>query len=145
MQIKKPIVLSLFAALSGLSHAAWLTVAGEADNPASDYFQVNPNSVRPQHHLRFVGVRVNRSSPQVEKGVTYRSFDATAVIDCRRRTAHYAAARYFERANFEGTPEKVRRYAGAKPTVEPWPTADARQERLIKAMCAVDEVEKAIR
>lgn len=144
MLIKKPIVLSLFAALSGLSHAAWLTVVGEADNPASDYFQVNPDSVRPQRHLRFVGVRANRSSPQVEKGVTYRSFDATAVIDCRRRTAHYAVARYFERANFEGAPEKVRRYTGAKPPVASWLTADGRPERLINAMCAVDEVEKAV-
>ena len=138
----KSIVLCA-AVLSLPAHGEWLTVVGEAGNPSSDYFQVSPDSVRSLRHLRFVGLRASRAQAEVGRdGVTFRSFDATAVIDCERGTARYVTTRYFQAPNFEGTPETVQNSVGRRPVIS-WMTADGRPARLIKSICAIGEVEKA--
>lgn len=137
----KLIFLSLAVCLSSAAHSEWLTMAGVAGDPTSDYFQFNPDSIQKSGDLRFVGVRASRADAQGMDGFAYRSFDATAVVNCKRGSASYARASYFDRPNFGGAPVKVQVYVEGRMPVVCWVTADGRPTRLIKSLCGTDALE----
>ncbi len=82
----KAMLLALSVFLSLAAKAEWFTITGTPGSPASDYFQFDVGSLRHDGSLRFIDIRASRLAPQVtSEGITYRSFEATAVVDCEPR------------------------------------------------------------
>lgn len=101
----KLLVWICLAACSACAHAEWLTLVGAADDPASDYIQVDPSTVETSGDSRTVRLRVNRarSAPGFD-GFLYRSFEGDVSVDCVKRTARYVRGMYYAAPNFVGEP-----------------------------------------
>lgn len=141
----KRLVLILCLALSAMAHAAnWLTITGDADNPNSDYVQVDPAVVEVGDGLKSLVVRVNHAAvKRTPEGVAFRSFEAPIVVDCRTKSAYYTESRAYKQPAFHGAPLGVQLFKPFARPVRFESLPGNPSERVIKAACvtvaAVDE------
>lgn len=141
----KRLVLILCLALSATAHAAnWLTITGDADNPNSDYVQVDPAVVEVGDGLKSLVVRVNHAAvKRTPEGVAFRSFEAPIVVDCRTKSAYYTESRAYKQPAFSGAPLGVQLFKPFASPVRFESLPGNPSERVIKAACvtvaAVDE------
>lgn len=134
--------LLAFALLSShpTLHAAWFTLAGDPSNNAADYIQVDPQSVVAEGELRTLQVRVSRAGPRTSTdGITFRSFQGIAEVNCEKKTARYTTATFFSAPHFAGPPLTTLTY----PRDQVRPVAFRQIEgdyaqRLIRAACVVE-------
>ena len=112
------LVFALGFAMTQPALADWLPLTGTPGDSSSDSIQVDPTSLRTEAGLKFVNVRVSRSTQRVSQdGVAFRSYEATAAINCLAHSARYTWARFFDKANFQGEIVNERTYH--KATVRP--------------------------
>lgn len=92
--------------LTGISPAAeWFTVAGYPDDPKVDVVQIDPVPVQVQGDDVTMRVRVSRSAERRSaRGVVFRSFEATARINCKSRTAYFLSSSFYAEPGFRGEP-----------------------------------------
>lgn len=107
----KRAILSVFLIAATSARAEWLTITGTPPDPTSDYLQVEPASIRSDDSGVEVSLRVNRSGPRMNKdGITFRSYEAGALIDCSQRSARYTSATFYAAANFGDPVVAVKSY-----------------------------------
>lgn len=141
----------MFFALAASAHAAnWLTITGDADNPNSDYVQVDPAVVEVGDGLKSLVVRVNHAANKLtDEGVAFRSFEAPIVVDCRTKSAYYTESRAYKQPAFHGAPLGVQLFKPFARPVRFESLPGNPSDRVIKAACvavaAVDEPVSQIR
>jgi hypothetical protein len=130
-------LLVLFAVCPAFGQGSWLTVLGDAANPAVNTIQVDPAPVSITDAGRVLRVRVSRSADRINwDGVPYRSYESTVLFDCANRTARYLRITYYQQPAWSGEVFKSVNYSAAAPRwmqfreVEPNPN-----ERIIAAAC----------
>lgn len=119
-------------------HAAdWFTVAGYPGDPAVDVVQIDPVPVSTQGSEVVMRVRVSRGLPRTSaQGTVFRSFDAEALIDCKRHYAYFVVARFYAEPAFSGTPFRTETYEGREKRPMAFRgIAGNPSERIITAAC----------
>ncbi len=131
--------LALALALPAAAKAEWFTITGVPGDPKSDYIQVDPSSIKAENQVREIRLRVSRSHPRANKdGITFRSYEADALVDCARKSARYTWARFYAEPNFQGMPVAEREYEDdTVRTVGFWGFNADYASRVIKAACVV--------
>lgn len=117
----------------------WFAVARRDSTPKSTLLEVNLATVRLRGDSGEAVIRLSHDAPQPHAaGFGYRSFIATAQIDCQRQSMSLMSAAYFSLPGGEGTrlgTDSAGRQAGMPARLlESIPT-HARQA-LLKAACA---------
>lgn len=111
--MKRVVFLSLFGLAATCHAAGWFTVAGYPGDPAVDVVQIDPVPVRTEGSDVTMRVRVSRGAErQSAQGTVFRSFEADALIDCKRRTAHFVIANFYAKPGFQGQPFHTETYEG---------------------------------
>lgn len=81
----------------------WTTLVGRPNDPASNFVELGTDTMFAFERDRIVRLRINRAvEVKGVTGVAYRSFDGTAEIDCRERSARYVKVAYYRQPNFKG-------------------------------------------
>jgi len=127
------VLINLHPAMS----ADWVTLVGVPGNAASDSVQLEADASVRHVRDRVVRLRVNRAV-EVESvtGVSYRSFDGTAQVDCVARQARYTTGTYYKQPNFKGRPIAEKSFAGAgQPPVRLRGFDQAHSRRVIELGC----------
>jgi hypothetical protein len=144
--VRSPWVNKLLPVFTGLclvavfplhAKADWLTVVGLQDDADLDIVQVQlgPRLTKPA--LQAINLRVNRSASRTSTdGVVFRSFVATAVVDCAERKGRFTSSAFYALPLWQGQPHKTFAFSAAEVrpmlfrNIEPNPT-----ERIIRAAC----------
>lgn len=132
----------VFLACIASSHHAqaqsdWLTVTGLQDDAAVDIVQVQLAPRSGVSDLQTINLRVNRAATRTSTdGVVFRSFAATAVIDCAAKKGRFTSSAFYAQPLWQGQPHKMFTFSAAdvRPmlfrSIDPNPT-----ERIIRAAC----------
>lgn len=117
--------------------AGWFTVAGYPDDPAVDVVQIDPVPVSTKGSEVVMRVRVSRGAQRKSaQGTVFRSFDAAALIDCKRHAAHFVVARFYNEPGFKGEPFHTETYEGREQRPMAFrEIAGNPAERIITAAC----------
>jgi len=94
----------------------WLTVAGNAEDPAANTIQVDPAPVEVKEGMRIMRVRVSRSTQRTSwDGVPYRSYESTVLFDCTQNNARYLSLTFFMEPGWKGRSHKTSTYPRETP------------------------------
>lgn len=134
--------LTFFGVQAAFSQSPWLSIVGDAADPAADTVQVDPVTFNRAGALRTVRVRVSRAFERTSwDGVVYRSYVSEMLIDCVARTGRYVSIDFFSQPLWEGEPLGKTLYSKREirpmlfRDIDPNPTA-----RLIRAACQTENV-----
>ena len=115
----------------------WLTIVGDAQDPAADTVEVDATSAVAFESMRLVKLRVNRAKPRTGfDGQPYRSYYSTAVVDCTAQNAWHRTLSLFESPLWRG---KMRITDATEPESRAMSFAEMAtnpRDRLIKAACS---------
>jgi hypothetical protein len=136
----KKIFLILAAALvhaAGHAQPIWLTVTGDAEDPAVNTIEVDPVPVSVAQEMRTMRLRVSRSTPRTSwDGTPYRSYYATVRFDCERSIARYMAISFHAEPGWKGEPVTTTDYSTDTLRLmefrDVWPNP---HQRLMRAAC----------
>jgi hypothetical protein len=132
--------------LIGLLHAAvaaqaseWFTLNSGGYGPGSTVVEVDLSTIRLRAGTGEAVIRVSHDPPQVHAGgFTYRSFIATAQIECQRQSVSLVSAAYFAQPGGQGSrvaADSSGRESGMPTRLLESIPAHARQA-LLRAACA---------
>lgn len=133
--------LLTFLLFLGAAEAAraedWFTVAGYPGDPAVDVVQIDPVPVSTRGNEVVMRVRVSRAAPRTSaQGTVFRSFNAEALIDCKRNYAYFVIARFHAEPEFRGEPFRTETYEGREKRPMAFrEIAGNPSERIITAAC----------
>ena len=137
-------LLAALCAVPAMSAENWLTVQGDPSVPTIDTVQVQPESVTVFDDLRTMKIRVNRSATrQAYDGEPYRSYEATAEVDCEQRLARYRRHLYFVEPLWTGTGRVYGHPEGQRPLVAFRSMAPNPAQRLVQAACSLHAVKSS--
>ncbi len=135
----KKIIAVLCAGLACLAGAQtpWLTVVGDAADPAVDTIEVDPVAVAIDGPARTMRVRVSRAQERTSTdGIVFMSYRSVVLFDCDKRSARFLSADFFRAPLWRGEAHESIVYASnlVRPVVfrgiEPNPL-----QRIIRAAC----------
>lgn len=137
--MKKPalLILLMFAACAHAT-GAWLTVLGDAADPAATTIEVNPIPIAINGDQRLMQLRINRSVQRTTRdGVNFRSFKSTVLFDCVQKTARYVSVDFFAQPLWKGEAFKTVIYpAHDLRSMEFREVTPNPRERIIRAACS---------
>jgi len=129
--------LWVVAVLPAKAQSDWLTVVGLQDEAAIDIVEVQLGSRASGSDLQNINLRVNRAATRTSTdGVVFRSFIATAVIDCVAKNGRFTSSAFYAEPLWQGQPHKALTFSATEVrpmlfrSIEPNPT-----ERIIMAAC----------
>ena len=135
--------LSLCNASPARAEQNWLTLAGDASSAGSEYIQFDPSQMSREAGVVTIPVRVSRAQTRTSQdGVVFRSYSATAAIDCVKRTARFLRVTFFAEPDFGGEPVETREFGTVVRAMAFRGIAGERVKQVIRAACK-EEVEKA--
>lgn len=134
--------LAFFGGQAAVAQAQWLSVTGDAVDPAADTVQVDPVTFNRAGALRTVRIRVSRALERKSwDGEVYRSYNSEVLIDCGARTGRYLSIEFFAQPVWQGEPHGKTLYSQREirpmlfRDMDPNPT-----QRLIRAACQTENV-----
>lgn len=137
--VSLPFLMAFFLATASPCRAQsdWLTVVGYPDDPVIDTVQVQLEPRSANADMQNVNLRVNRAATRTSTdGVVFRSFVATAEVDCTAKKGRFTSAAFYTLPLWRGDPHKSFSFppAQVRPMlfrdITPNPT-----ERIIRAAC----------
>ena len=125
--------------LPARAQSDWLTVVGFPDDPAIDLVQVQLGSRPLGPDLQNINLRVNRALTRTSTdGVVFRSFTATAVVDCLAKNGRFMTSAFYTLPLWQGEPHRTLTFSPTEVrpmlfrNIDPNPT-----ERIVRAACSV--------
>lgn len=132
--------LMLFS-LPALGSNQWLTLQGDVDDPNTDSVQVAPETITVSEDLRTMQLRVSRSTLRnALDGGQYRSFQATAEINCADRTAFWRRHDYFMMPGWRGASRRFEHAQGKLPKIAFNSMKPNPVQRIVQAACGLKEI-----
>jgi hypothetical protein len=128
-------------ALSSESSVQWLTVEGDPASSTVDTVQVAPGTIAVFDNLRVMQIRVSWATLRNgHDGQKYQSYQATAEIHCRNKTAKWRRHEYYTVPLWKGSSRQFEHPEPNLPTMSfasmsPNPSSAHRSSRLHIARC----------
>jgi hypothetical protein len=131
----------MFTAAASAEHVRWLTVQGDTTDIASDVVQVAPETITVFDSLRTMEIRVSRSEPRnAYDGGKYRSYQATAEINCGEKRAMWKRHEYFSGPLWTGASRKFDQPTDNLPTMLFRSMSPNPVQRIVHAACSLQAV-----